>query len=259
PGQGPLIQAPADSEIPNDDLGRSIRRGLALLSATHDSLPRNAPASLACVSCHPDGGRRANAMPWVGVYGRYPQYRSRSGSVGLLEDRINDCFERSMNGRALKAGQRDMRDIVTYMAYLSKGTPIGGTVPGQGLPKLSVTTGDTTSGGKIFVASCAKCHGDRGQGTPLAPPLWGPASFNIGAGMGRVRTAAAFIRYNMPFDQPGTLSDQQAFDVARYITSRPRPDLAGKENDWPNGDPPPDVAYPTKAARMKPDSSSRKP
>jgi thiosulfate dehydrogenase len=257
--QAPLLRAPADSEIPSDELGKSIRRGLALLSATHDSLPANATATLACVSCHPDAGRRANAMPWVGVYGRYPQYRSRSASVSLLEDRINDCFERSMNGRALAAGGRDMRDIVAYMAFLSRGTSVGGTLPGQGLPKLSVTSGDTTSGGRIFTSNCTRCHGDEGQGSGVAPPLWGANSFNIGAGMARVRTAAAFIRYNMPFDRPGTLTDQEAFDVARYITSRPRPDFAGKENDWPKGDPPPDVAYQTNAARRNADSAAPKP
>jgi thiosulfate dehydrogenase len=66
--------------------------------------------------------------------------------------------------------------------------------------------------------------------------------------MARLRTAASFIRHNMPYDLPGTLTDQQAFDVAAYVNSHPRPDLAGKENDWPNGDAPPDAAYPTRAS-----------
>ena len=78
--------------------------------------------------------------------------------------------------------------------------------------------------------------------------MWGPHSYNVGAGMSRVRTAADFISRNMPFDAPGTLTDQQAFDVAAYVNAQPRPDYKGKENDWPNGDPPPDVAYPTRSA-----------
>jgi thiosulfate dehydrogenase len=69
--------------------------------------------------------------------------------------------------------------------------------------------------------------------------------------MARVRTAASFIRDNMPFDRPGTLTDQQAFDVAAFVVAQPRPDFSGKERDWPNGDPPPDVAYPTQAATRK--------
>ena len=83
----------------------------------------------------------------------------------------------------------------------------------------------------------------------MAPPVWGAHSYNIGAGMARVRTAAAFISDNMPFDQPGTLTDQQALDVAAYVNVHTRPDFPDKVHDWPNGDAPPDVAYPTDAAR----------
>ena len=252
------LKAPADSEISNDDLGRSIRRGQALLRATRDSLPDHVGNRLRCVSCHPDDGRRANAMPWIGVYSRFPQYRARSGGVDLLEDRINDCFRRSMNGKALEPASREMRDIVSYMAFLSRGIPVGATVEGQGLPKLSVTAGDTLAGAALFKTSCAACHGADGQGTAIATPLWGSQSFNIAAGMARARTAASFIRYNMPFDKPGSLTDQQAFDLARYVTSRPRPDFAGKELDWPRGDPPPDAAYETTAARRKADSAATK-
>jgi cytochrome c len=93
--------------------------------------------------------------------------------------------------------------------------------------------------------------GGGGGGTAGAPAVWGPASYNIGAGMARVRPAAEFIRRNMPFDQPGTLTDQQAFNVAAYVNAHPRPDYRGKENDWPNGDPPPDAAYATRAAQQK--------
>jgi len=108
-------------------------------------------------------------------------------------------------------------------------------------------TADTASGARVFAASCAKCHGAVGEGTAGAPPLWGPESYNVGAGMSRVRTAAEFISRNMPFDVPGTLSDSQAFNVAAYVNAHPRPDYRGKENDWPNGDSPPDVAYPTRS------------
>ena len=107
---------------------------------------------------------------------------------------------------------------------------------------------DPAAGRETFRTGCARCHGDTGQGTPVAPPVWGPQSYNVGAGMARVRTAASFIRGNMPFDQPGSLNDQQALDVAAYVNAQPRPDFPGKELDWPNGDPPPDVAYPTRAA-----------
>lgn len=193
-------------------------------------------------------GTVADAMPLVGAYSRFPQYRARSGKVDLLEDRINDCFERSMNGRALDRKGAEMRDMVAYIAFLSRGFPVGIDMEGQGVPKLEPLPGDSSRGKDLYDARCVACHGANGEGTNAAPPLWGPRSYNIGAGMARVRTAAAFIRQLMPRDRPGSLTPQQAFDLAVYINSRPRPDFRGKERDWPHGGAPPDVAYATLSA-----------
>lgn len=243
-------RVPQDSEI-NDTLRESVLRGRALLRHTLDSLPRHVGNRLNCVSCHPDDGTRKNVMPWVGVYARFPQYRSRAGGTQIMEDRVNDCFLRSMNGRPLEPQGRDMRDIVAYFAFLSTGYPVGAQVEGQSFPRIAPLPGDTARGRETFAAKCSVCHGAGGQGTDVAPPLWGPDSYNIGAGMARVRTAAAFIKVAMPQNAPGSLSDQEAYDLATYINTRPRPDFAGKELDWPKGDPPPDVAYPTRAAQEK--------
>ena len=249
PNSRPLaFRVPAESDIADSQLQASLRRGRALLRYTRDSLPRNVGNALACVSCHPDDGTRPGVMPWVGVYARFPQYRRRSGTVQVIEDRINDCFERSMNGRPLPPGSRDMRDIVAYMAFLSLGYPVGSHVQGQGLRQLPPLSGDSARGKALFASVCATCHGTDGGGTAVAPPLWGPRSYNIGAGMARVRTAAAFIRVAMPRNAPGTLDDQQAFDLAVFINRQTRPDFPAKALDWPNGDAPPDVAYPTLGA-----------
>lgn len=249
PGGGaratPAARVPADSEIPAGPLGASIRRGLALVTATRESLPGHVGSNLRCVSCHLDEGRRSPAS-WVGVVGRYPQYRSRSGTVETIEYRINGCFERSLNGKALAPDGADMRDIVSYMTFLSRGVPVGYQAPPPDT-RWNGLTPDSAAGGRFFLANCARCHGADGDGTPTAPALWGPRSFNIGAGMARARTAAAFIVQNMPFDKKITLTTQQALDVAAYVDGHGRPDFPGKELDWPNGDAPPDVAYPTKA------------
>ena len=103
--------------------------------------------------------------------------------------------------------------------------------------------GDTARGRALFASTCTICHGADGMGTAAAPPLWGPGSFNMGASMARIRTAAGFIHAAMPLSKPGSLTPQQAYDLAAYITSQPRPDLAKKQFDWPRGDPPPDVPY----------------
>ena len=250
---------PDDSEIPEGQVGASIRRGRAILSNVRDSLPGHTKSTLNCTSCHLDEGRRAWSAPWVGVYGRFPQYRTRNDRVNIIEDRINDCFERSLNGKALPADGQDIRDIVAYMAWLSVKVPAGAQMEGQGFARLEPRPADTTSGRDIFTGLCARCHGADGDGTTIAPPLWGERSYSIGAGMGRLRTAAAFIKFNMPYDNPGSLTEQQAFDVAAYVNSRPRPDFAGKEKDWPNGDHPPDVPYETRASRDKANSGRTQP
>ena len=240
------FRVPAESEITDSTVLASVRRGRALMRNTRDSLPRHVGNKLQCVSCHQGDGTIRLAMPWVGVYARFPQFRARSASTQIIEDRINDCFKRSMNGTALVPESRDMRDIVAYMAFLSSGYPVGAEVDGQGLPRLVPQQGDSARGKTVFTGKCIACHGQNGQGTDVAPPLWGRDSYNIGAGMARVRTAAAFIKGWMPQNAPGSLTDTEAFDVARYINSQPRPDYRGKERDWPKGGAPPDVAYRTR-------------
>jgi thiosulfate dehydrogenase len=108
---------------------------------------------------------------------------------------------------------------------------------------------DAGRGKEVFAARCVVCHGANGEGQfspageTLVPPLWGARSFNIGAGMARLGNAAAFVKHNMPLGQGETLSDQEAYDVALYFTTQPRPDFARKDKDWPKGDKPKDARY----------------
>ncbi len=255
--QAPVAEAATDSipaytlaPIPDGPIGVSIRRGEAILRYTADSLPDHVGNDLTCFSCHLDKGMRPDGNPLVGTYGRFPQYNGRAARVFTIEDRINGCLQRSMNGTPMAPDDPRMRDMVAWLAHASHGIPGGSKVPGQGVPRPTALQGDTVAGAQVWATVCARCHGPDGQGSPLAPPVWGPRSFNIGAGMARIRTAAGFIRHNMPFDLPGTLTDTQALDVAAYVTSRPRPDLPGKEHDWPNGGAPEDAAYPVLS--MKP-------
>lgn len=252
---------PPDSAMPGGALGLSIRRGRALLEHTRDSLPRYAPSNLRCVSCHLDDGRRADGAPLLGVYARYPRFVARSGAVVSIEDRINFCFTRSLAGRRLPATSREMEDITSYLAFLSTGVPTGAHVRGEGIPRMPKLVGDVARGGTLYIANCMRCHATNGDGGPVpapvrgpttpafAPALWGPRSFAIGAGLARVERAAAFIRTMMPYDKPGTLTDQQAYDVAAFVLSHPRPDQPGKANDWPAGDAPADVPYATRGHR----------
>ena len=233
--------------VGDDPFSVQVRRGAAILAATRDSLPVQVGNALRCTSCHLDGGSRA-VLGWRGVYARFPQYRTRSATVQVIEDRVNDCFERSLAGRRLAADTAPMKAIVSYLAWMSSGTPVTPSASGTRLTVgFDSLAPDTAAGRLVFEAECARCHGEDGDGTALATPLWGPRSYTIGAGMGRYRTAAAFIYANMPNDRPGTLTRQQATDVAGFINGHPRPDFAGKQHDWPKGDAPADAPYVTRS------------
>ena len=238
---------PPDSLIPDDPLGRSVRRGRALFVATADSLPEYAPGNIRCASCHLDAGRRPDAAAVIGVVARYPKYMTRSGAVVPIHDRVNYCFTRSMAGTALPADSREMADIIAYLSWLSKGLPQGVEVKGTTFPRMPELRGDSARGAALYATTCVTCHGAEGAGQPpLIPALWGPGSYAIGASMARERQAASFIRHFMPQTAPGTLTDQQAYDLAAYVNSHPRPDSPGKADDWPAGGAPPDVPYDTK-------------
>jgi thiosulfate dehydrogenase len=168
-------------------------------------------------------------MPLIGVWGQFPQYRAREGMVDLLEERINGCMQRSVNGRALSIQSREMRAFSSYMRWLSTGVPDGAKLLGAGTLQIKepARPADPGRGAQIYAQVCAACHGANGLGQRAQkglgyqfPPLWGPDSFNIGAGMSRLLTLAAYAEHNMPlgttFDVP-VLTDEQAYDVAGYV------------------------------------------
>jgi thiosulfate dehydrogenase len=227
-------------------------RGLALLNNFRDSLPAHSGNGLRCTSCHLDNGTRSDAMPWLGTTKRYPRYRERPGMEESLPRRINECIARSLAGRMLHEGSREMRDVMAYLATLADR-------PRPADARIIKTAGVIARGEGEYGRQCARCHGASGEGTPLAPAVWGPESYSVGAGLARQFSLATFLRHNMPHDKPATLTDAQAADIAAYVLSQPRQDHPGKERDWPKGDAPADVAYATTAARAKgrPDPSPR--
>jgi thiosulfate dehydrogenase len=239
-----------DARFPEGPIGEAIARGQRILTRTPESVPAYSGNALNCTSCHLNGGRIPWAAPWVGIWGVFPEYRSRNARVNSLQDRVNDCFERSLNGRALPPASPEMMAILAYMQWLSREIPTGRSMAGRGFLRLkSPLPPDPARGERLYAEKCALCHGPDGAGTHaptgelLYPPLWGPQSFNLGAGMARLNTAAAFIKANMPLGQGGTLSDQEAFDIAAFFTRKARPDFVRKHEDWPAGGRPEDARY----------------
>ncbi|HEX7272628.1 MAG TPA: c-type cytochrome [Casimicrobiaceae bacterium] len=243
----PLVIPGADS-MPTGALGDAVRYGQTIVNDTQNTVASYVGNGLTCSQCHIGGGTVVYAAPFAGLPGLFPEYRSRTGRVETLEERINDCFLRSMNGQVLPAYSREMIALLAYIGWLSQGVPGGVEVTGRGFRDIrSPTPPDATRGKALYAERCSACHGANGQGVRASgrgyafPPLWGADSFNQGAGMARVSIAAAFIQTKMPLGAGGTLTDQEAYDIAAYVTSQPRPAFSKAASDWPHGDAPPDA------------------
>lgn len=208
---------------------------------------RYAGNDLACTQCHMKAGTQPFAAPFISTFASFPMMVN--DDVLTLTERINGCMKRSMNGQPLPESGREMNALIAYMRYLGTDSPEGVRVAGMGLLPLPAAPAapDLTRGAKFFADSCARCHGANGEGqrnlSPeigfLVPPLWGPESFNAAAGMSRTTTAAAFIRAKMPYlttDYHNPfLSVQEAWDVAAYVASQPRPPVPASENGAQDG------------------------
>src|SRR5680860_300198 len=204
---------PSVDDVPAGPKGEAIRYGFELIVHTQQHVKDYVGNSLACQNCHLGAGRTPHAAPFVGLSSLYPIYRTKNDRVTTLEMRINSCFRRSMNGKPLPYDSKEMTALVSYMAWLSEGIPVGTEIPERGFPRIEPTRPpDPTQGKKLFTAKCAVCHGLNSEETAVAPHLWGPHSFNNGAGMARIHTLAAFIRQNMPRDQGDTLTKDEAYD-----------------------------------------------
>lgn len=225
---------------PQDDL---IVHGYQLITNTQrylgpdaiDTALRFAGNNLACGNCHLRAGLQPFAAPFVSTYTSFPMMVD--DRVITLSERINGCMTRSMNGRSLPADGREMRAVLAYIEFLGQGAPTGIRVAGMGLRPLPNPDRppEADRGQRVFAEQCARCHGEDGQGRLRSaqprdgyevPPVWGEGSFNAAAGMSNLTTASAFVHANMPLgvdEGAAPISVQDAWDVAAFFTSQPRP------------------------------------
>lgn len=221
---------PPESEIPKNEFGDIVLMGKNLFTNTQQYAKGYVGNKLNCVNCHLDNGRKADSAPLWAAYVLYPAYRKKTGQVDTIGSRIQGCFRYSMNGKPPMLDSKEMTALVTYAYWLAKDAPTGVKLPGQGFVKVPkpAQEPDIARGAEVYKNNCALCHGANGEGTQANgeyafPPLWGKDSFNWGAGMHRIDTAAGFIKANMPYGRGGMLSDQQAWDVALFMNSHERP------------------------------------
>lgn len=205
-----------------------VEQGYQIMLNTPANIENYSGAAMSCTNCHFAGGNttggKNNGISLVGVSAVYPRYNPAVGDVETLPERINNCFERSLNGKAIPVDSKEMKALLTYFQWISRDIRIYNHVSWLGLPILESTHIPNAENGKIvFETYCAMCHGKDGNGESNnnIPPLWGPRSFNAYAGMNNQRILSSFIYYNMPYDDAG-LTQEQAIDAAAFIAKQPR-------------------------------------
>lgn len=200
---------------------------------------------LNCQNCHLQAGTAVFGNNYGSVASMYPKLRARSGSVENVYKRVNDCFERSLNGKALDTASKEMQAIVSYISFVGSNVAKGKKAEGSGFKDLAFLdrAADPKSGQAIYTAKCQSCHQQNGEGVFNAdkteytfPALWGKSSFNDGAGLYRISNFAKYIKYNMPqgvtHENP-QLSDEEAWDVAAFVLTQNRPHI-NTPKDWPD-------------------------
>lgn len=229
-------RAPDKTALLADDihpeLQKMILKGRDIFLNTQQLRGKHVFNDMSCKSCHMGEGRLAWAGPVWAAAVTLPDYRGKNKHVNTIEERIAGCFTYSMNGKPPAYDSEIMYALVAYHTYLAKGAPMyQKNIAGRGFRHLGKKVPEATSyanGEKTYQQNCMVCHGENGQGRRknnkvVFPPLWGKNSYNWGAGMSRIFTAASFIKNNMPYGQPGYLTDQQAWDLAFFINSHERP------------------------------------
>ncbi|MGM8213123.1 c-type cytochrome [Virgibacillus sp. W0430] len=233
-----------DDLDPDDPMTPYIKYGEEIFNETNVVLPDNVGNELSCQSCHADGGL-SQSSSMVGVTSQFPQYRPREGVVFTLEDRINGCMVRSMNGEMIAHDSEEMRALMSYLTYISKGIEQGAEIPWRMLNTMNEIPEPSVDRGEELYAekNCLACHATDGAGTGAntGPALWGDNSFNDGAGMSRMTKMAGYIKNNMPIGAEYELTDQEASDLAAFILSRERPEWEGHETDFPGIKKPTDI------------------
>lgn len=246
-----VVKDVAKDPLPDDpQLADAIRLGSQIVRDTGTYAAEYVGNDLACTNCHINAGQQVGAMPFVGIAQQFPAYNGRAGRVISLEDRIRGCFLRSMNGTPPPYDSEELLAVSAYISWLSEGHAVGANPPWRGKNRIAeearipIEQLDPEAGKALYLGTCASCHGADGQGVAGAyPPVWGPGSYNDGAGAARVYTLAGFLRYAMPLSAPGSLTDEQAQQIAAYLNSQERPVYAGKAKDYPDGKIPADGVY----------------
>ena len=241
---------PDTDELADIKNGQLIKYGRSLIVNTSYYLGPNGVVArksngLNCQSCHLNAGTKFLGNNFSLVATSYPKFKDRSGKIETIVKKVEDCFERSLNGKKIDSNGREMKAFVAYLEWVGKNVKNGTKPQGSGIEELPFLSraADTLKGRIVYISKCQICHGKNGEGVLNAnelsytyPPLWGVYSYNIGASIYRISKFAGYVKNNMPFGadyKNRQLTDQEAWDVAAFVNSRYHP-FKNINADWPN-------------------------
>jgi len=249
PADKAIWKVPDTNALPAGEPGKMIRYGRELIAHTANYFgPRGSIAQISngmnCQNCHLDAGTRLFANNFAGVMATYPRFSPRSGTVDPATKRISECFQRSLAGKVPDTSGKEVRAMLAYMNWIGRGVKKDNRLFGSSTEKIAFldAAADPVQGKIVYLTKCLSCHGKNGEGQLAAnkqgyayPPLWGNHSYNDGAGMYRLSSVANFVKNNMPYGatyQNPQLTNEQAWNVAAFINSQPRPHM-DQHKDWP--------------------------
>ena len=235
----------SEAERKKLDYGKSIIAHTAAYFGPKGSLA-HLTNGMNCQNCHLEAGTQPWANNFAVTKDKYPRIAGRSGKIQTLFDRINGCFQRSMNGNKLDTTSKEMRAMAAYITYLGSNSKKDMKPQGAGLPQINFINraANPEKGQLVYITFCQRCHGENGQGQLnktgneyTYPPLWGNDSYNDGAGLYRLSSFASFVKSNMPYEVTShwspSLTQQHAWDVAAFVNSQPRPHK-DQHSDYPD-------------------------
>lgn len=237
-----LAQVPqAPKTYPKGELGEMVKLGEAIImnTDTHELTKEFVGNKLKCTSCHFDAGKTQALGTFIGTAAAFPAYSKREKSVQTLQNRINNCFMRSMNGIRPIIDSKASIAMATYITWLSEGIPMKMNAkkpvnnfytrvwPGfkQVRPLIKKATHKNYLNGKdLYTKRCASCHAKDGQGIGNFPPVWGSDSYNTGAGLSKLDKMATWLKHSMPLGNTN-LSNAEAVDISIYVNAQERDDF----------------------------------
>lgn len=242
--------APDVSTITNAEQKAEVEYGKELIAHTAKYLGPNGSVKqisngMNCQNCHLQAGTAVFGNNYGSVASLYPKFRARSGTEEGIEKRVNDCFERSLNGSALETESKELKAIVAYINFLGTNVKKGEKAKGSGFKDMAYLdrAANPVLGKAVYAGKCQSCHQADGLGVLnpdkseyTFPPLWGKNSYNDGAGLYRISNLAKYVKNNMPMGashESPILTDEEAWDVAAYINSQTRPHI-NVPKDWPD-------------------------